>query len=135
MLVPNQNLLFALPTELKRILLKQNIQLRFKNPDKIKILPWDMVEIEEGPAGLMLIHRIVFEKLIDKHPELSKVEFEDSAKEKMNKATLELRKMPSDDICIIFGTQHSASRQVNGRERIYLFVNAQEKQDLDSMRI
>jgi len=43
-----------------------------------------MVEIEEGPAGLMLIHRVVFEKLMDKHPEL-KINFEDSAREKMNK--------------------------------------------------
>ena len=42
-----------------------------------------MVEIEEGPAGLMLIHRIVFERLMDKHPEL-KINFDDKAREKMN---------------------------------------------------
>ena len=32
----------------------------------------------------MLIHRSVFEKLMDKHPEL-KIEFKDSVRKKMNK--------------------------------------------------
>ena len=29
----------------------------------------DLVEIEDGPAGLMLIHRRVFDKLMEEHPE------------------------------------------------------------------
>jgi hypothetical protein len=62
---------------------KMKYAVKFKNPDKIKIMPWDMVEIEEGPAGLMLIHRIVFEKLIDKHPEL-KINFDEKTRKKMN---------------------------------------------------
>ena len=45
---------------------KMKYAVKFKSPDKIKILPFDMVELEEGPAGLMLIHKIVFERLMDK---------------------------------------------------------------------
>ena len=30
----------------------------------------DMMKIKVGPAGLMLIHRSIFETLIEKHPEL-----------------------------------------------------------------
>ena len=62
---------------------KMKYAVKFKNPDKIKILPWDMVELEEGPAGLMLIHRIVFERLIDKHPEL-KINFDEPTRKKMD---------------------------------------------------
>ena len=29
---------------------KMKYAVKFKNPDKIKIMPWDMVDIEEGPA-------------------------------------------------------------------------------------
>ena len=62
---------------------KMKYAVKFKDPDKIKILPWDMVELDEGPAGLMLIHRIVFERLIDKHPEL-KINFDKETRKKMN---------------------------------------------------
>ena len=62
---------------------KMKYAVKFKNPDKIKILPWDMVEMEEGPAGLMLIHRIVFERLMDKHPEL-KINFDEPTRKKMD---------------------------------------------------
>ena len=58
--------------------------VEFKNPNKIKILPWDMVELKAAPAGLTLIHRIVFEKLMDKHPEL-KINFDEPTRKKMNK--------------------------------------------------
>ena len=44
--------------------------VKFKDPKDIKILPWDIVEIEEGPAGCMLIHRRVFEGLMKKRPDL-----------------------------------------------------------------
>mgnify|MGYP003653991977 FL=1 len=83
MLVPKE-FIVCTPYRVKEDPLKTKYTVRFKNPDLIKILPWDMVEIEEGPAGLMLINRIVFERLMDKHPEL-KIEFKDPVKEKMNK--------------------------------------------------
>ena len=62
---------------------KMKYAVKFKDPNKIKILPWDMVELEQGPAGLLLIHRIVFERLMDKHPEL-KIEFDEPTRKKMN---------------------------------------------------
>jgi len=37
----------------------------FPDDTKVPILPGDLVEINEGPAGLMLIHRRVFEFLMD----------------------------------------------------------------------
>ena len=58
--------------------------VKFKDNGNINILEWDLVEIEEGPAGLMLISRKVYEKLMDKHPEL-KVNFNKATREKMNK--------------------------------------------------
>jgi hypothetical protein len=58
--------------------------VKFKDNGNIDILEWDLVEIEEGPAGLMLISRKVYEKLMDKHPEL-KVNFNKATREKMNK--------------------------------------------------
>ena len=57
--------------------------VKFKDSKDIKILPWDIVEIEEGPAGLMLIHRKVFERLMDKHPEL-KINFDAPTRKKMD---------------------------------------------------
>ena len=42
-----------------------------------------MVELDEGPAGLMLIHKIVFERMMDKYTEL-KIEFDEATRKKMN---------------------------------------------------
>ena len=80
MLVPKE-FIVCTPYRVK----EENVKypVKFKNPDKVKILPWDMVEIEEGPAGLMLIHRVVFERLMDKHPEL-KINFDEATRMKMN---------------------------------------------------
>ena len=41
------------------------------------------MEIEQGPAGIMLIHRSVFETLMTNHPEL-KIEFPESNRKPMN---------------------------------------------------
>ena len=41
-----------------------------KNQDKVDVLPGDLIEIKAGPTGLMLIHRGVFETIMEKHPEL-----------------------------------------------------------------
>ena len=58
--------------------------VKFKDSKDIKILPWDIVEIEEGPAGLMLIHRRVYEGLMKKRPDL-KIKFDEPTRKKMNK--------------------------------------------------
>jgi hypothetical protein len=44
--------------------------VKFSDPKVIPILPGKLVEIEEGPTGLMLIHRRVFEKIIKNRPDL-----------------------------------------------------------------
>jgi len=44
--------------------------VEFKDPKNITILPGGLVEIEAGPTGLMLIDRVVFERIITNHPEL-----------------------------------------------------------------
>ena len=62
---------------------KLEYAVKFKNSKDIKILPWDIVEIEEGPAGLMLIHRRVFERLMRERPEL-KIKFDKPTRKKMN---------------------------------------------------
>ena len=42
----------------------------FPDDKNVTILPGDLVEISDGPAGLMLIHRKVFEFLMDSCPRL-----------------------------------------------------------------
>ena len=44
--------------------------VKFPDPKVIPILPGGLVEIEAGPAGLMLIDRNVFEKIIKNRPDL-----------------------------------------------------------------
>ena len=44
--------------------------VEFKDPKNIPILPGGLVELEAGPTGLMLIDRVVFERIIKNHPEL-----------------------------------------------------------------
>jgi hypothetical protein len=80
MLVPKKDIVMT-PYRVKEEEMKYAV--KFKDPDDIKILPWDIVEIEEGPAGLTLIHRKVFERLMDKHPEL-KINFDKPTRDKMN---------------------------------------------------
>ena len=81
MLVPKKDIICT-PYRVK----EENIKyaVKFKDPDFIKIEPFDLVEIEEGPAGLMMIKRVVFERLMDKHPEL-KINFDKPTRDKMNK--------------------------------------------------
>jgi len=81
MLVPEKDVVCT-PYRVKED--KMKFAVKFKDKDWIKVLPFDMVEIEEGPAGLMLIKRVVFERLMDKHPEL-KINFNESTRMKMNK--------------------------------------------------
>ena len=44
--------------------------ISFPDDKNVPILPGDIVEIAEGPAGLLLIHRKVFEFLMDSCPRL-----------------------------------------------------------------
>ena len=82
MLVPQKDIVCT-PYRLKNKPGVESYAVKFKDPQAIKILPWDLAEIVEGPAGLMLIHRRVFEKLMEKYPEM-KCEFDDVARAKMN---------------------------------------------------
>ena len=83
MLVPKKDIVCT-PYRVKNEPTVPEYAVKFKDPKDIKILPWDIAEIEEGPAGLMLIHRSVFERLMDKHPEL-KINFDEPTRKKMNK--------------------------------------------------
>jgi len=42
----------------------------FKDEKKIEMLPGEIIEVEQGPAGLMVIHRRVFDTLMKVHPEM-----------------------------------------------------------------
>ena len=81
MLVPKKDIICT-PYRVKEDGMKYAV--KFKDPDSVKILPWDIVEIEEGPAGCMLIHRRVYEGLMKKRPDL-KINFDKPTQEKMNK--------------------------------------------------
>ena len=80
MLVPKKDVVVT-PYRVKEEGMKYAV--KFKDSTNIKIEPFDLVEIEEGPAGLTLIHRKVFERLMDKHPEL-KINFDVATRTKMN---------------------------------------------------
>jgi len=80
MLVPKKDIICT-PYRVKEDGMKYAV--KFKDPDSVKILPWDIVEIEEGPAGCMLIHRRVYEGLMKKRPDL-KINFDAATRMKMN---------------------------------------------------
>ena len=69
MLVPKKDIVCT-PYRVKNEPEMMEYAVKFKDSKDIKILPWDIVEIEEGPAGCMLIHRRVFERLMEKRPDL-----------------------------------------------------------------
>jgi len=83
MLVPKMDIICT-PYRVKNKPEVAEYTVSFPDPENIKILPWDLVEISEGPAGLMLIHRRVFEKLMEKYPEM-KCDFPDEARAKFNR--------------------------------------------------
>ena len=80
MMVPKKDIVCT-PYRVKENGMKYAV--KFKDSTNIKIEPFDIVEIEEGPAGLMLIQRKGFERLMDKHPEL-KIRFDKPTRDKMN---------------------------------------------------
>ena len=82
MLVPKKDIVCT-PYRLKNKPEVVDYTVKFPDQKAINILPWDLAEISEGPAGLMLISRKVFEVLMEKHPEL-KCEYPDALRGKMN---------------------------------------------------
>ena len=83
MLVPEKDIICT-PYRNKEDPWIDRYSVKFKDKDHIEILEWDIIEIEEGPAGLMLISRKVYERLMDKYPEL-KIKFNEATREKLNK--------------------------------------------------
>ena len=82
MLVPKKDIVMT-PYRVKNEPETLEYAVKFKDSANIKIEPFDLVEIEEGPAGCMLIHRRVFERLMDKRPDL-KINFNAATRMKMN---------------------------------------------------
>ena len=80
MLVPKE-FIICTPYRVKEE--EERYPVKFKDKNNIRIREWDLAEIEEGPAGMILIHRTVFERLMDKHPEL-KINFDKPTRKKMN---------------------------------------------------
>ena len=83
MLVPKKDIICT-PYRVKNKPEEMEYAVKFKDKNNITILPWDIVEIEEGPAGCMLIHRRVYEGLMKKRPDL-KINFDKPTQDKMNK--------------------------------------------------
>jgi len=81
MLVPKKDIICT-PYRVKEEKVKYAV--KFKDSNDIRIEPFDLVEIDEGPAGLMMIKRVVFERLMDKRPDL-KINFDEPTRKKMNK--------------------------------------------------
>ena len=82
MLVPKKDIVCT-PYRVKNEPAVMEYAVKFKDKNDIKILPWDIVEIEEGPAGLMLIHRRVYERLMKERSDL-KIKFDKPTRKKMN---------------------------------------------------
>ena len=82
MLVPKKDIIVT-PYRVKNEPETPEYAVKFKDSANIKIEPFDLVEIEEGPAGLMLIKRVVFERLMEKRPDL-KINFDEATRKKMN---------------------------------------------------
>jgi len=83
MLVPEKDIVCT-PYRLKENPLKTKYPVEHIDPDNIKILPFDLVELKSAPAGLMLINRSVFRTLMDKYPD-KKIEFNKEHQDKMDK--------------------------------------------------
>jgi len=70
MLVAKKDIICT-PYRVKAAQLDKHIYtVEFNDPKNIPILPGGLVELEAGPTGLMLIDRVVFEKIIKNHHDL-----------------------------------------------------------------
>ena len=74
MLVPEKDIVVT-PYRLKENPMEVKYPVEHMDPDNIKILPFDLVELKSAPAGLMLINRSVFKTLMEKYPE-KKINFD-----------------------------------------------------------
>ena len=83
MLVPEKDIIVT-PYRLKENPLKVSYPVEYPDPDNIKILPFDLVELKSAPAGLMLINRVVFKTLMAKYPQ-KKINFDEEHRNKMDK--------------------------------------------------
>ena len=83
MLVPEKDIVVT-PYRLKEDPLKVSYPVEHLDPNNIKILPFDLVELKSAPAGLMLINRSVFKTLMDKYPD-KKINFNKEHQDKMDK--------------------------------------------------
>ena len=83
MLVPEKDIVCT-PYRLKENPLKIKYPVEHMDPDIIKILPFDLVELKSAPAGLMLINRSVFRTLMAKYPQ-KKIKFNKELQDKMDK--------------------------------------------------
>ena len=83
MLVPEKDIIVT-PYRLKENPLKVSYPVEYPDPDNIKILPFDLVELKSAPAGLMLINRAVFKTLMAKYPQ-KKINFDKEHQNKMDK--------------------------------------------------
>ncbi len=61
----------------------KNVRYAVKFKKRTVALPGNLIEIDEGGAGMILIKRVVFERLMDRHPEL-KIKFNQPTRERMN---------------------------------------------------
>jgi len=83
MLVPEKDIIVT-PYRLKENPLQVRYPVEHLDPNNIKILPFDLVELKSAPAGLMLINRSVFRTLMEKHPQ-GKIKFNKEQQDKMDK--------------------------------------------------
>ena len=83
MLVPEKDIVVT-PYRLKENPLQVKYPVEHLDPENIKILPFDLVELKSAPAGLMLINRVVFKTLMAKYPQ-KKINFNEEHRDKMDK--------------------------------------------------
>ncbi len=83
MLVPEKDIVVT-PYRLKENPLQVKYPVEHLDPENIKILPFDLVELKSAPAGLMLINRSVFKVLMAKYPN-KKIKFDKEHQDKMDK--------------------------------------------------
>ena len=82
MLIPEKDIVVT-PYRLKENPIKTRYPVEFPDPNNIKILPFDLVELKSAPAGLMLIHKSVFKVMMAKYPN-KKIKFNKEHQDKMD---------------------------------------------------
>jgi hypothetical protein len=112
MLVPEKDIVVT-PYRLKENPNQVRYPVEHLDPDNIKILPFDLVELKSAPAGLMLINRSVFRVLMAKYANKKLSLIKNTKIRWMLKLDIRERLI---SICIIFGIL--ALRTMSGRVKI-----------------